>query len=107
MCASKFVVIRDLEIPRCWRCELNASIASAAAGIGPAIPKGGSASIAASIAAPSGVLASGGPAGTAGVGIGGVPSGSPVGGQYSFTPGGPRIQGGYIVPTAKGTGKLM
>ena len=78
---------------------------SAAAGIGPAIPKGGSASIAASIAAPSGVLASGGPAGTAGVGIGGVPSGSPVGGQYSFTPGGPRIQGGYIVPTANITGQ--
>ena len=54
----------------------NASIASAAAGIAPAIPKGGSASI----AAPSGVLASGGPVGITGVGIGGVQSGFPVGG---------------------------
>jgi hypothetical protein len=79
----------------------SASIANAATGIASAIPKGGSASI----AAPSGILASGGLARGAGVGMGGVPNGFPVGSQCSFAQGGPRIHGGYIVPTAKGTGQ--
>ena len=79
----------------------SASIAHAAAGIAHAYPMVGSASI----AAPTGILASGGLLGGAGVGNGGAPSFIPVEGQCNFAQGGPRIQGGYIVPTAKGTGQ--
>ena len=79
----------------------RASIAHAATGIAQAYPLVGSASI----AVPTGILASGGLLGGAGVGSGGAPSVVPVEGQCNFAQGGPRIQGGYIVPTAKGTGQ--
>ena len=71
------------------------------AGVAQAYPVVGSASI----AAPTGILAPGGPMGGAGVGSGGAPSGIPVEGYCNFVQGGPRIQGGYIVPTARGTGR--
>jgi hypothetical protein len=95
--APKFIPTRNPEIPRCWCCQRVYRMRLPAL----AIPKGGSASI----AAPSGILASGGLARGAGVGMGGVPNGFPVGSQCSFAQGGPRIHGGYIVPTAKGTGQ--
>ena len=79
----------------------SASIANAAAGTAQAYPLVGSASI----GAPTGILASGGLLGGAGVGSGGAPSVIPVDGHCNLVQGGPRIQGGYIVPTAKGTGQ--
>ena len=79
----------------------SASIANAAAGIAQAYPLVGSASI----AAPTGILASRGLLGGAGVGSGGAPSVFPVEVHCNLVQGGPRIQGGYIVPTARGTGQ--
>ena len=99
MSASKLVATRDLEIPR-WSCErVHRECGCQHCASCP--KKGGFASI----AAPSGILASGGPVDNWSWYIGGVPSGSPIGDQCSFRPGGPRIQGGCIVPTAKGTGQ--
>ena len=83
--------------------ELRArqSIAHAAAGTAQAYPLVGSASI----AAPTGILASGGLLGGAGVGNGGAPSGIPVEGYCNLVQDEPQIQGGHIIPTANVTGQ--
>ena len=74
----------------------NASIASAAAGIAPAIPKVGRASI----AAPSRILASGWYWWSSDW-FSNVFQLRVNMGQCSFTPGGPRTQGGYLLPRAQ------
>ena len=79
----------------------SASIANSAAGIAPAYPLVGSASI----AAPTGILASGGLLGGAGEGSGGAPSVFPVEDYCNLVQGEPQIQSGHIIPTANGTGQ--
>ena len=79
----------------------SASIAHAAADTAQAYPLVGSASI----AAPTGILASGGLLGGAGVGNGGAPCVFPVEGYCNLVQDRPQIQGGHIIPTAYSTGQ--
>ena len=92
--APKFIPTRNPEIPRCWCCQRVYRMRQPAL----AIPKGGSASI----AAPSGILGLWEELELVLVESRVVFHGFPVGAQCSFTPGGPRIQGGYIVPSNPG-----
>ena len=92
--SRQFIPTRNPEIPRCWCCQRVYRMRLPAL----AIHKGGSASI----AAPSGILGLWEELELVLVESRVVFRGFPIGAQCSFTPGGPRIQGGYILPSNPG-----